>query len=322
MKAVQLFSGALFLTAAVFLSSCEKDTVRRSTNKTVNGSDSTAGDSAAPSAVVINALGTDGQVVDIALNGNRIVNDLGLQEVTKYIDLDEGQVTLSALSQDGHVLASSNVNLLKGEVYNIVLNDGTNGQPRISVLSLDLINFQGQDLFSDLMKLTGNPADLSGLNFLDLTNGTLPTEQLLGADFINKLGDTIPGLLNLTPGQFSDPIFGNGDVLESLNMLNSTLSYEDLVKQLQGTGGSTNFPELGDFVALLTENPGGLLDFLQNSILDLLGGGSNPLTPVTGNLIDPNTLIPGHDYTGILTGDKNNPVFMLIDQTVAGLPQQ
>ena len=319
MKTVQLLSGALLLTATVFLSSCEKDNVRRSTNKTVNGTDTTANDST-PTAIVINALGNDGQVVDIAVNGNRIVNDLGLQEVTKYIDLDEGQVTLSALAQDGHVLASSNVNLLKGEIYNIVLSDGTNGAPKISVLGMDLANFQGEDAFAKLLGLAGDPSQLAGINFLDLTKG-LPTEQLLGADFINQLGDTIPGLLNLTPGQFSDPIFANDDVLNGVNMLTSSLKFEDLIKQLQGTGGSTNFPELGDFVALLTENPGGLLDFLQNTILDLLGGGSNPLTPVTGNLIDPKALIPGHDYTGVILGDKNNPVIMLIDQTLAGLPK-
>ncbi|MES2628277.1 MAG: hypothetical protein V4616_04840 [Bacteroidota bacterium] len=335
MKSIQLLGSAALIGAALFLGSCEKDRTTSNPKKSVVEPIDTTGDENNTKVLVVNALGENGQIIDLHLNGNKFVEDLGLKDLTQYIDLDEGEVKLDLFDQDGNLIVSSNVNLFKQKIYNIVISAGEDGvTPAITVLGLDLTNFQGGDSFADLLKLGGGNGsgtpDFSGINFLDLTKGLQTDNLLMGADFVNQLGKVVPGILNLNSGEFSDPIFGNSDVLKNLTMLNSTLPFEDLLKQLQQGGGTTNpgggtttFPQLDEFFAILSNNPTGILDFVGNLLRDLLGlggGTSNPLTPLTGNLLDPSKLANGHDYTMILSGTKSNPVVMLIDQTMAGFP--
>lgn len=327
MKKIQLFSGVLLVAAFAIFSSCQKDQVKRSVKEAVTDITDTSltGNSDKPRVLVVNALGGQaGDVLDIHINGNVFVNDLGIQEVSQYADLDAGELQVDALNQNGEVLVTSHFNFLKENFYTIVLGYGPDGvTPVISILGLDLLTFRGADSFAGLLNLPGSPTELSGLNFLNLSQG-LPTDNLLlGADFLNGFGQLVPGLLALDQGELSSVLFGNGDVLSNLNVLNSTLSLEQLLGDLQQNNSGLSILDLNGVFGLTNFNGiDGLLDLVGSLLADLLGLNSNPLTLVDGSVLNTNSLIPGHDYTMILFGDRGNLQSILIDQTLAGLVPQ
>jgi len=322
MRKMQLGGLLTFATLLFMTTACEKDPVQRTLENVV----STPGDTTvaeSPKVLVVNTTSATG--LDVNINGNKVADDLGAGDLTQYVDLNDGNATIDLITADGKVVASSKFYFNKQEFYNLVISLDDKGlAPKITILGVDPMMYANDGALTDLLGSSAAPADLFGVNFADLTGGIPTGSNIVVADYLNELNKVVPAITPLNPDELSKVLFGNNDILKDMDVLNTDLDYNKLVEQL----GQQNGLELVDLSGVLGLLGAGSFDGtfnLLNSAVtvlgDLMGGNTGSLVTFYDSLLKEVTMVPGHDYTGILFGDKNNPQLMLIDQTLAGLPK-
>ncbi len=327
MKKIYLIALIFAFTGAGIMTSCTKDQlVELAAEATKPNTVDTTGGDGKSNILVVNVLaGNEGTSLDLLVNGNSLVEDLGLKEATNYISLDNGKATLQAVSADGKVLASSEFVFNKQEFYNIIITRGADGvSPEIKVLDMEPLAFVNDGSFADLLNADAVPTELFGINVLDLTND-LPSDNLLiGMEYLNGANELVPAVMELDKGVLSGVVFGNQDLLKGLDVLNSSVPLETLLADLQKQNPGLDMENLGGATALEglpdSKNLLALLGQAPSVLTDLLGGNTNSLVVLYDALFGEAVMKPAHHYTMVLFGDENNPQYKLIDQTLAGLP--
>lgn len=308
------------------LNSCEKETIVKSNNPT----NPTVDDQNQEKAQVkfINAIDPSiSGTISIKIGGIEVVDILPLKEITDFIPVNIGELSIEVLGTKNNVLLTTTLTLLEDQVYNIVLSTQANG-----LTDLDLLQSLPANLgiLSDplgyVLGLDLIPADLSTLNFLnlsDIQDGNL----LMALDLLNADGDIVGGLLEIPTGLLSDPMLLNGDILGNLDFVNSTLPLDDLLGNLLGGNGLLEIVDLGSITGLLnlgSSGSGGILGTITGILDGLLGGIipglDNPLSLLDGDILSGLPLdIPGN-YTLIILGDEQHLDYILVDNKLLGIP--
>lgn len=329
MKNFKLFGFGLLCMALATFTSCDKESLDNgSIDETVIENPNKNNDDS-PRVSIVNGIETDvSALVSVHINGEELVEGLGFKEITDLLPVELGDISVDILSEDGTILTSSILSLEEHELYNIFLFVGSDGLPALELLDLDIENITDISQLVDGLGLDILPEDLFSLSILDLSN--LDIDNLLaGVDLLGENGEIVSGILDLENGIISDEILANTDILESLDLLNSDLPLLDLLTTI--TGGENNpleILDLGNILAITNLGDAtGLLDIVTDLVTGLLGdilgiGGSedNPLSLLDGDILNGLPLVPGNDYTLVILGDENHLDYILVDNTLLGIP--
>jgi hypothetical protein len=323
MKTKNTLGFAAMFTLAALFTSCDKENLA----ETIDSVNPDAIESMIPpQAVVVNALADNG-LADLGLNinGVSVASGLDFKELTDYVGIETGQVILDIVEEDGDIVATSSYTFEEGELYNIILVVDEDGvSPSIKVLEIDPTDYVVNDSFESELGFQAGDYNLYAANVVNYMVGVEGQNVMLGLDYMGANSTSITGLLALGFEAKSGTFFGSDEVLSNIDVLVADLGVDELMTELNNqSGGVLDQLLLGDVQGISEVLTGGAAAGLLGTVSELMDGimaeTNAQMEMLSAEVMDQLNLVPGHNYTIVLTGAGQTIDAVIIDQTAAGL---